>query len=195
MGLKLVQKILIGMLLFGFATAQASIEADLMVRDAMSDLKLQKTHRNHDKSLLKQRQDFQNLFDVKNTDDCTGSGTSGAASAACWHKCGSQEGYSSSTCAGRCGVSTPEGSAACWNKCGSMEGYSSSTCAIRCEVSTSQGSAACWNKCGSMEGYSSTTCAGRCGVSTSGGSQACWYKCSLQEGNSSSTCVKICGVN
>ena len=138
---------------------------------------------------LKQKESELPLFQFFNQ-ECEDPGT-GTGSARCWKKC-TDEGYSSSSCASRCGVNTSAGSLACWDKCAS-EGYSSSSCASRCGIGTGAGSRACWNRCVS-EGYSSSSCAGRCGTSTPEGSGACWDKCT-SEGYSSSSCASRCGTN
>jgi len=195
---------MLGKFLFaGFLTmnfAQAANESELILRDAKGDQKLTKVYRVQDEKLAEQKKALSFLLGMEKEEGncqelcenaCNGEGGQGSGSSACWDRC-SAEGYSSSTCAERCGISTAAGSKACWSKCGN-EGYSSSTCAQRCGVTTSAGSKQCWTKCGN-EGYSSSTCADRCGTTTAGGSAACWDRCT-QEGYSSSTCAQRCGTN
>ncbi|MGE3975009.1 MAG: hypothetical protein AB7F59_10845 [Bdellovibrionales bacterium] len=188
-------------LVFSSSWAWSADQSALILRDAAQDQAIKEKLAKKDQELIQKRQALarvlggssvtqnDNTCMEKCMDLCNGQGTGG--SAACWNKC-VQEGYSSATCAGRCGVSTGPGSRACWNKC-TQEGYSSATCAERCRVDSSEGSEACWNKC-LNEGYNSATCAPRCGTSTPGGSQACWNKCT-NEGYNSDTCSRRCGTN
>lgn len=188
--------------LFQSSVQANSSELELIQRDAVSDFKIQQQLKYKDARKQYRLKTFSSVFQVnaassgksceqKCQDLCSGSGGGGSGAEACWTQC-SREGYSSSTCASRCGVSNSTGSEACWNACG-KEGYSSSTCSERCKTDTGGGSAACWGQCG-QEGYSSSTCASRCGVSTSAGSGACWSHCT-REGYSSSTCTSRCGTN
>jgi hypothetical protein len=205
--MNLKKLVMIGFLLFASGLNAKSVnETDLIARDAIHDAKLTKAQLIKEKGIKKvfrQKQaTFNSLFGFKT--DSFGScedqyaacrngedNNSGSGSQSCWDRC-TQEGYGSSTCAGRCGVNTGSGSESCWNKC-SAEGYGSSTCAGRCGIDTGSGSETCWDKC-SSEGYGSSTCAGRCGVDTGSGSQSCWNKCS-SEGYGSSTCAERCGTN
>jgi hypothetical protein len=174
---------LIGLVSIAHATPTTR-DLELIQHDAMHDLLITKNATQPIAHLMKAA-----LVAPLNNGDCDDH--SGVGSAYCWQQC-SKEGYSSSTCASRCGVGTDGGARACWGAC-STEGYSSSTCATRCGVESSVGSAYCWAGC-QKEGYSSSTCAGRCGVSNDGGQRACWQQCQT-EGYSSSTCATRCGIN
>lgn len=101
--------------------APSEKDLDLAKKDAVRDLLLQSRQVRSERVATPAR-------DEADLHDCE----SGAGSAACWKAC-TQEGYSSSTCAGRCGTSTSDGSSACWKAC-TEEGYSSSTCADRCGI-------------------------------------------------------------
>ena len=199
-------------MLSGPSFALTDAEQTLVVRDQAADLQLTNTYRLKDellkarKAAAKNEQEttaFDNFLRSgapadRTQDDhdqcvarCTESCNTNTGGEACWTAC-TNEGYSSSTCASRCGTSTSGGSQACWSRC-TTEGYTSSTCASRCGTSTSGGSEGCWNSC-SREGYTSSTCSSRCGVTTGGGSRACWDRCST-EGYTSSTCASRCGIS
>lgn len=193
--------LILSMLLFQVSAHANANELELVKRDAVNDFQIQKNQNLKDARHLKQLKMFSKVFaarpsgqscEQKCEDLCRGGdGDTGGGSGSCWAQC-TKEGYGSSTCASRCGVSTGAGSEACWEKCGS-EGYSSSTCSSRCGISTGDGSAACWARCGT-EGYGSSTCASRCGTDTSDGAAACWNQCT-KEGYGSSTCSSRCGTN
>jgi hypothetical protein len=156
--------------------AVSSYDLERAARDARSDLVLARNYAQQDReraaaassAVTTPLVDLSFLAGVGTNDanpscvsSCLAQCGGGTGSSACWDAC-EKEGYSSSTCASRCGTTTSAGSAACWNACG-KEGYSSSTCASRCGIATSGGSAACWTAC-THEGYSSATCKDRCGT-------------------------------
>lgn len=151
--------VVLGMALGLTASADSSRDHVLAKKAAITDLELQAKYAAQDESLRRQKGDLTFLGAIADVPpECE---PSGGGSAACWKAC-TNEGYSSNTCANRCGTTTSGGSAACWKACGN-EGYSSNTCANRCGTATHGGSEACWDMC-THEGNSSSTCANRCGT-------------------------------
>lgn len=141
-----------------FASGITSGDIELAKRQAVQELLI--TQKIHDQEAALKSGAMALLGKVElmhrdpNCDDSHG------GSSPCWDMC-VKEGYGSSTCSSRCGVSTNEGAGACWKVCGG-EGYGSSTCSSRCGTNTRVGRAACWDMCG-KEGYGSSTCSSRCG--------------------------------
>ncbi|HMN67240.1 MAG TPA: hypothetical protein PKC28_01755 [Bdellovibrionales bacterium] len=137
--------LVLGFLFWGSAWADLSA----------NDLRLVREHAVQDVRLLMQNGGSRVMHAQNNCDD----GVSG--SQRCWDAC-LKEGYTSATCAGRCGIVSENASLKCWSAC-AEEGYTSSLCAGRCGIVSPGAQNACWDMC-LKEGYPSAICAGRCGT-------------------------------